>query len=89
MSSKSDQPQIQDAPGDVSLLLPTQEEQKDICYVDANRTKETHDDDDDSTTGDYSYILLHSLESVLKFSIQNMHGICRKDQACYQSQNLV
>ena len=53
MSSKSDQPQIQDAPGDVSLLLPTQEEQKDICYVDANRTKETHDDDDDSTTGDY------------------------------------
>ena len=55
MSSQSDQLHMQDAPDHV-LSLPTQEEQKDICYVDANRTKETHNNNDDSSssTGDYS-----------------------------------
>ena len=58
MSSQSDQLHMQDSDApDHVLSLPTQEEQKDICYVDANRTKETHKDGDDSSssTGDYSY----------------------------------
>ena len=59
MSSQSDQLHMQDSDApDHVFSLPTQEEQKDICYVDANRTKETHnnnDDDDSSSTGDYSY----------------------------------
>jgi hypothetical protein len=83
--SDTDQLHMQDAPDHV-FLLPTQEQQKDIRYVDANRTKETRDDD---STGDYSYTP-HCLDLCVsdKFRLQIMHNICRRDQACYQSQNL-
>ena len=61
--------QDSDAPDHV-LSLPTQEEQKDICYVDANRRKETHNnkdgDDSSSSTGNYSYLLV--LETPYYFS---------------------
>ena len=58
MSGQSEQLHMQDVPDHV-LLSPTQttlispeEQQKDICFVDAKRTEETQDD----STGDYSYI---------------------------------
>ena len=73
------------------VLLPTQatltspeEEQKDVRYVDANRTKETLD----NSTGDYNHITVWKLPCFLINSVQIMHTICRKNLACYPSQNL-
>jgi hypothetical protein len=55
MSGQSDQLHIPDVPNHVLLSpSPMEEQQKDVRYVEANQTKETHDD----SNGDYSYYCL-------------------------------
>ena len=84
MTGQSNQLHMQDVPDHI-LLLPTlispEEQQKDVRYVDANQTKETHDD----STGDWlSYYCLETC-CVLIDLVQIM---TRGEQACYQSQDL-
>lgn len=86
MSGQSDQLHMQDVPDRVLLsptLITPEEQQQDVRYVEANQAKETYDD----STGDYSYITLWKLTCFLINSVQIMHNICRRDQACCQSQN--